>query len=85
MEHEYLLSFSSFYKASYARDVLEEQGVHSNLRRLPPQLVHSCSTGLYLRADSIERVRYILDEKEITAKGFYQIQHIGGTKTYKRV
>lgn len=85
MEYEYILSFSSFYKAAYAKDVLEENGLHSSLRRLPPQIAHSCSTGVYLRIDSIERVRRILDEKQIAVKGTYQISRISGTKTYKRV
>ena len=37
MEHEYILSFSSFYKAAYAKDVLEEHGLHSILQKLPLQ------------------------------------------------
>lgn len=69
MEKEYILSFSSFYKAAYAKDVLEENGLHSTLRRLPPQVAHSCSTGLYLRLDSVERVRQILEERQIVNKG----------------
>ena len=85
MENEDILSFSSFYKAAYARDVLEENGLNSTLRKLPPQVAHSCSTGLYLRIDSIERVRRILEEKQITVRGIYQISRISGTKTYKRV
>lgn len=64
---------------------MEENGLNSTLRKLPPQVAHSCSTGLYLRIDSIERVRRILEEKQITVRGIYQISRISGTKTYKRV
>lgn len=85
MEHEYVLSFSSFYKSAYAKDVLEEYGLYSILQRLPLQLVHSCSTGLYLSVGSIEQVRRILDEKQITARGVYEIVRIGNAKTYRRV
>lgn len=86
MEKEFLISFSSFYKAAYARDVLEERGLVSTLRKLPPQIAHSCSTGLYLRIDSIERVRRVLDEREIAAKGFYLVRRDeNGTKSYVRV
>ena len=86
MDKEYIMSFSSFYKAAYARDVLEENGLHSTLRKLPPQVAHSCSTGLYLRLDSIERVRSVLDERQIVAKGVYQIsKNEKGVKTYTRV
>lgn len=68
MEKEYLLSFSSFYKAAYAKDVLEQHGIVSSLRKLPPQVAQSCSTGIYLRTDSIERVQHVLKDYEITAK-----------------
>lgn len=86
MDKEFIMSFSSFYKAAYARDVLEENGYHSTLRKLPPQVAHSCSTGLYLRIDSIERVRSVLDERQIVAKGAYQIsKNEKGVKTYNRV
>ena len=85
MEKEYLLSFSSFYKAAYAKDVLEEHGLRSTLRKLPPQIAHSCSTGIYLRIDSIDRVRQVLKDHEIFTKGYYEIRREGGVKTYIRL
>ena len=86
MEKEYLLAFSSFYKAAYAKDVLEACGLSSSLRKLPTQIAHSCSTGIYLRSDSIERVQTILKDYGIIAKGFYEIQRsVQGNKTYVRV
>ena len=85
MEKEYLLSFSSFYKAAYAKDVLEEHGLSSSLRRLPPQVAHSCSTGVYLRIDSIDRVQQVLKDHEIVTKGCYEIRRNGAEKAYIRV
>lgn len=85
MENEYILSFSSFYKAAYAKDVLEENGFHAMLRKLPPQITHSCSTGLYLKIDSIERVRGVLAERQIATRGIYQVIRIGSVKSYKSV
>ena len=85
MEKEYLLSFSSFYKAAYAKDVLEQHGLRSSLRKLPPQIAHSCSTGVYLRIDSIARVQKVLGDNEIIAKGYYEIRREGNGKTYIRV
>ena len=55
MIQEYVISFSSFYKAAYAEDMLEEAGIASTLKKLPTELVRSCSTGLYLRTDDIRR------------------------------
>ncbi|HKM28162.1 MAG TPA: DUF3343 domain-containing protein [Anaerovoracaceae bacterium] len=88
MDNEYILSFSSFYKAAYARDVLDESGINSVLRKLPSELVKSCSTGLYLRIDSIQRARQIFEEKTIVPRGIYQIRRDGKTRgrvTYIRV
>lgn len=86
MEKEYILSFSSFYKAAYAADVLEQNGLHSTLRKLPSLVAHSCSTGLYLRLSSIEKVRQVLEESEISCRGIYEIRRDEkGTKSYLRI
>ena len=83
---EFILSFSSFYKAAYAQDMLEESGIGSTLKKLPPELVRSCGTGLYLRTDSIQPVKEILDEKQISTRGIYQIQRDGNRgKKYVRM
>ena len=83
---EFILSFSSFYKAAYAQDMLEESGSGSTLKKLPPELVRSCGTGLYLRTDSIQPVKEVLDEKQISTRGIYQIQRDGNRgKKYVRM
>ena len=83
---EFILSFSSFYKAAYAQDMLEESGIGSTLKKLPPELVRSCGTGLYLRTDSIQPVKEVLDEKQISTRGIYQIQRAGNRgKKYVRM
>ena len=86
MEKEYILSFSSFYKAAYAQEVLEEAGIRSSLRKLPAELIYSCGTGLYLRTDSIQPVQQVFDEKQISTRGIYQIRRDGGNeKKYIRM
>ena len=83
---EFILSFSSFYKAAYAQGMLEESGIGSTLKKLPPELVRSCGTGLYLRTDSIQPVKEVLDEKQISTRGIYQIQRDGNRgKKYVRM
>ena len=37
---------SSFYKAAYAQGMLEEADIASTLKKLPTELVRSCSTRL---------------------------------------
>lgn len=85
MEKEYILSFSSFYKAAYAKDSLQERGIGADLRRLPPQLARSCSTGVYLKGAGFEAAQQVLAEKQITARGIYRIERTGAQKRYIRV
>ena len=46
MNQEYVISFSSFYKAAYAQDMLEEAGIASTLKKLPIEFVRSCTARL---------------------------------------
>lgn len=46
MNQEYVISFSSFYKAAYAQDMLEEAGIASTLKKLPTEFVRSCTARL---------------------------------------
>ncbi len=86
MEQEYILSFSSFYKAAYAEDMLEESGIRAAMKKLPAELVRSCGTGLYLRNDDIDEVLRILDNKQITPTGVFRIKREGkNRKSYIRV
>ena len=86
MQQEYVLSFSSFYKAAYAQDILAQRGIQATLKKLPTELVRSCNTGIYLRAESLAEVRTILDGKQIQPGAGYRIQREGrGKKTCIKV
>ena len=86
MEKEYIMAFSSFYKAAYAQDMLGEAGIKTQLKRLPQELVKSCGTGVYLKTTDIEEARSILEMRQINVRGIYEIRHEGkGTKSYIKV
>lgn len=86
MEKEYILSFSSFYKAAYAQEVLEQAGISASLRKLPTELIYSCGTGLYLRSGSIQRVIGVFDDRNIVPRGIFEIQNEGrGGREYVKV
>ena len=57
MKKLYIISFSSFYKAAYARDKLSENGFRASVRRLPPELVKSCGYGIYIKTADIGEVK----------------------------
>ena len=86
MIQEYVISFSSFYNEAYAEDMLEEAGIASTLKKLPTELVRSCSTGLYLRTDDIKQVKAVLSGKQIMPSGIYLIRRDAvGQKNYLKV
>ena len=72
MEKEYLIAFSSFYKAAYARDLLEEEGFAVSLAKLPAELLRSCGTGVLLRTDDPAAAERFLQERQITTRGIYE-------------
>ena len=73
MEKEYIIAFSSFYKAAYAQEMLDRSGIHASLRKLPVELVRSCGTGLYLRTVSIEAAAQVFEQYKIIPRGIFEI------------
>jgi hypothetical protein len=80
MVKEYLISFSSFYKAAYAQEVLWNEGLSASLRKLPVELVRSCGTGLYMKTENINLVEDIFQRKEIVPRGIFQIADRGADR-----
>ena len=86
MEKEYIMAFSSFYKAAYAQDMLSEAGIKAQLKRLPQELVRSCGTGVYLRTSDIGEAESVLEMRQINVRGVYEIKREGkGTISYIKV
>lgn len=81
MLNEYIIAFSSFYKAAYAQDLLEEAGINASLRKLPIEIAKSCSTGVYLKIDTIERAKNVLEIKNVFYRGIYRINRNPHEKT----
>lgn len=74
MEKEYIITFSSFYKAAYAQDVLREAGIDSSVKRLPSELAKSCGTGLYVRTGHMSEAEECLERRDIASRGIYEIK-----------
>ncbi|MCB6993987.1 DUF3343 domain-containing protein [bacterium 210820-DFI.6.37] len=82
---EYLLTFSSFYKAVYGRDKLKEQGIDSVLKRVPTQLLRSCGQALYISGYDLRSVLAVLSESQIDTKGVYQVIMTDDTPEYRKI
>ena len=81
-QNEYIIAFSSFYKAAYAEEVLLEKGIQTSLRKLPIEIAKSCSTGLFYKGSRIEEVKRTLAERDISVRGIYSIEKEGKEKTH---
>lgn len=85
MEQEYILTFSSFYKAAYAQDMLEESGIRSTMKKLPTELIRSCGTGLYLRSGDVSEITEVLERRQVVPLGVFRVKREGQRKSYVRL
>lgn len=85
MKEEYLIAFSSFYKAAYARDILMEERHRTVVVKLPPELIHSCGYGLSIVTTNIQPVLTQLDNMEIAYKGVYLADNSAGRLKYRKI
>jgi len=82
---DYVIAFSSFYKAAYAQEKLQEQQIRSTLKKTPPKLLKSCGYALYTRTNEIQNMIDILAESNINHSGVYEVQEQNNQIDYIRV
>ena len=71
---------------SCSRENFLQKELKTTLKKLPTELVRSCSTGLYLRTDDIKQVKAVLSGKQIMPSGIYLIRRdADGQKKYLKV
>lgn len=85
MTKEYIIAFSSFYKAIYAQEKLQERMMRSTLKKLPPELIKSCGYALHLRIDSIQSVLKVLEDSQIATRGIFMVDNSSGKINYRRI
>ena len=83
--NEYAIAFSSFYRAVYAQEKLQENRIRSTLKKIPPNLLRSCGYAVYLNTNNIYAALDILEKNQIIARGVYQIEYENGTINYKKI
>ena len=72
--NEYVIAFSSFYKAVYAQEKLQENKIRSTLKKLPPNLMKTCGYAVYLKANSANAALDILEKHQIVPRGVYLVE-----------
>ena len=82
--YEYVIVFSSFYKALYAQERLSESGIKSGLMRVPPNLMNSCGYGVFLKRNAFETAKQILQSSGIAGTVF-RIEQRTGKPEYRAI
>ena len=87
MTEDYLIAFSSFYKAAYAQEKLSEAGIKTIAKRLPPEVINSCGYALTLKTgpDQINNANRVLQSSDISHKGIFLISEVNGKTLYRKV
>lgn len=83
--NQYVMAFSSFYKAVYAQEKLREAGILSTLKKIPPDLLRTCGYALYLKCASIHQVTEDLRRYQINIQGIFQIEMESGQNRYRAI
>jgi len=83
--NEYVIAFSSFYRAVYAQEKLEENRIESTLKKIPPNILKTCGYAVHLKTNSIRTAIDILDDHQIVARGVYLIEYENGTVNYRQI
>ena len=69
----------------YARDKLMEQGVVSDLKRVPAELARTCGQALYVRGHDLQKVLAMLSQSQIETKGVFHVTMKDGKPEYNRI
>jgi hypothetical protein len=83
--NEYVIAFSSFYRAVYAKEKLEEYKIGAILKKIPPNLLKTCGYAVHLKTDSIRNALELLEKNQIVARGVYLVEHENGTLNYRQI
>ncbi len=83
--YNYVVVFSSFYKAVYAQEKLSDHRIKSGLMRVSPDLIKSCGYGVFLNEKDLENSKKVLKEAHINWQRLFQISQEKGKQEYKPV
>lgn len=83
--NEYVIAFSSFYRAVYAQEKLQESRIRSTLKKVPPNILKTCGYAVYLKTNNIKAAMDILEQSNITARGVYLVEIANGLLNYRQI
>lgn len=83
--NEYMIAFSSFYKAVYAQEKVQEKRVRATLKKTPPGLLKSCGYALFFKSDDIGSIVAFLQDSMIDNRGVYEVEQENGKPYYNMI
>lgn len=83
--NEYVIAFSSFYRAAYAQEKLEEHRIKATLKKIPPNLLRTCGYAVQIKTNTITTAIDLLEKNQILNRGVYLIQYENGEITYTQI
>ncbi|WP_130863887.1 DUF3343 domain-containing protein [Bacilliculturomica massiliensis] len=83
--NEYMIAFSSFYKAVYAQEKVQEKKIRATLKKTPPGLMKSCGYALFLRTNDIDSLVAYLEDSFIDNRGVYRVEQEDGKAYYRMI
>jgi hypothetical protein len=83
--NEYVIAFSSFHRAVYAQEKLQENRIGSSLKKIPPNLFSSCGYAVHLQTNNIKAALDILEHNQIIARGVYLVEYKNGAVNYRQI
>lgn len=83
--NEYVIAFSSFYRAVYAQEKLEEYRIKSVLKKIPPNLLRTCGYAVQLKTNNIYNDLEILEKNQIMDRGVYLVEYDNGDIKYTQI
>jgi len=83
--NEYVIAFSSYYRAVYAQEKLQENRIESTLKKIPPNLLRTCGYAVHLKTNSIHATVDLLERNQIIPRGVYLIENTNGGINYRQI
>jgi len=80
-----MIAFSSFYKAVYAQEKVQEKKIRATLKKTPPGLMKSCGYALFLRTNDIDSLVAYLEDSFIDNRGVYRVEQEDGKAYYRMI
>ena len=80
-----LITFESTHHAMAAEEVFEEENINFKTIPTPREVSHSCGLALLLGLEDLQRVKRIIEEKNVMVDGIFKFTKEGANSKANKV